>query len=72
MSALPPKTDIRQRELNVRFGPGADIASEIKGSPTEAALFFAAELLQCQRAKLIHIADAALGQLNDFLCNKSS
>jgi hypothetical protein len=27
MSALPPKADIRQRELNVRFVPKADICS---------------------------------------------
>jgi hypothetical protein len=28
MSALPPKADIRESRLNVRYGPGGDIRQE--------------------------------------------
>jgi hypothetical protein len=37
MSALPPKADIPQRNLNVRFGPQADIGCSFRKTVEQLA-----------------------------------
>jgi hypothetical protein len=39
VSALPPKADIRRRQLNVRFGPKAAVSRCSKNPLSKASLF---------------------------------